>query len=120
MAGDRDPRPACDNAPPGGVDARNLAVPHHKSLHFAVLDDVDAQRVCRSCVTPCDSIMTSGAGTALKEGAPDRKAGLARIVEIGQELHYLAAVEELGVDPIEAHDVAAARKHVETNGAVRH
>ena len=62
--------------------------------------------------------MAHGAGPPLQQAAPDGKARLARIIEIGQQLHHLAAVQQLGVDAVEAHDVALARLDVELGRAV--
>ena len=51
------------------------------------------------------------------DAAPDRPARFPGIIEIGQQLHHLAAVEQFGVDAVEPHDVAAPRKGIELHRA---
>jgi hypothetical protein len=64
--------------------------------------------------------VTCGAGPPLQQRPPDREARIARIIEVGQKLHHLAAVEKLGIDAVEPHDVAASRQHVEADRPMRH
>ncbi len=99
------------------LHAGDAAVVDHHAGHFAVLDDVHAELRSGAGIAPGHRIVTHGAGAGLMDAAPDREARILRVVEIGQQLLDLAAVEQFGVDAVEAHDVAAPREHVELHRA---
>ena len=96
--------------PARGLDAADAPALHDEARHLAVLDDVDAERVGGARIAPGHGVVARRAGPPLQERATDGEARLLGIVEIGQQLHDVAAVEQLGVDAVEPHDVAAARQ----------
>jgi hypothetical protein len=83
-----------------------------KPCDLAILDDVDAEIGSSAGIAPGHRIVPHGAGARLHDGAIDRPARLLRIIEIGQKLLDLAAVEQLRVDAVQAHDVAAPREDI--------
>ena len=104
--------------PAGGLDAGAAPVLDDEARDLAILDDVDAEGIRRPGIAPGHGVMARRAGPALQQPAPDGKARIRREIEIGQKLHHLAAVEELGVDAVEAHDIALARQDIELRGAM--
>ncbi len=104
--------PAIDAAA-RGLDRHRLALLHDEACHFAILDDVDAVPVGGAGIAPGHRVVAHGAGAALQNAAPDGPARFPGIIEIGQKLHHLAAVEQFGVDAVEPHDVAAPREGIE-------
>src|SRR4051794_768848 len=77
MAGNGDAGPACEDPPPRRLDACDLAVVHDEALDFAVLDDVDPERVRGPRIAPSHSVMAGPGPPAPGEGAPGREARLA-------------------------------------------
>ena len=75
------------------------------------------QRIGGAGIAPGHRVVAHGAGARLQDAAPDGPARLLGIIEIGQQLHHLAAVEQFGVDAVEPHDVAAPRKGIELHRA---
>ena len=117
VPGDGDADFAAENSPPRGFDADGLALVHDKSGHFAVLNDVDAQGICGAGIAPGHGVMAHGAGPLLQDAAPDGPAGVLGIIEVGQQRHDLAAVQQFRVDAVEAHDVAAPGIGIELHRA---
>ena len=84
--------------------------------HLTLLDDVDAEAVGGTGVTPSHSVVTGGAGAGLEDGALYGKAGPVRVVKVRKAAANLVAAEEFGVDPVRAHNVGAAAMRVEASG----
>ena len=80
---------------------------------FTLLDQIDAARIGRARVTPCDRVVASGAAARLKQAAEHREARLSRAVEIRNATRDLLAGEKLRIDPIQAHRVAAAHRRID-------
>jgi hypothetical protein len=116
VAGHRDGRALGQDAAPGRLDPGAAPLLDDESGGLAILDDVDAEGIRRPGVAPGHRVMARRAGTSLQQPAPDGKARVGRKIEIGQKLHHLAAIEELGVDAVEAHDIALARQDIELRG----
>ena len=74
---------------------------------FAILDDVDAATIGGAGKSPDHGVVAGGAAAALEEAAADREAGVGEI-EIGEQRADSGFVEQLGIDAVEAHGVAAA------------
>jgi hypothetical protein len=96
------------------VDARHCAALDADSGDFALLDDVDAQRVGGARVAPRDRIVAHGPAARLQQAAVNRKARIGRAVEVRDPSRDLGGRQELRVDPVQPHRVAAAhcRVHV--------
>src|SRR5665213_2163780 len=75
----------------------------HKSAHFAVLYDVDAQCAGGTRVAPHHRIMTCGASACLYEPALHRKAGVARHVEQRNSMFQVLNTEHLRRYAVEIH-----------------
>src|SRR5580658_7492173 len=106
-----EPELAAGDGAARGLDAAHRAVLDANPGDGAVLQNVDAARVGGAGKTPGDRVVAHRAAAPLQESAADRKA---RIVEI-EERHHAAhrvAIEELDVDAMHAHGVAAPRKGV--------
>ncbi len=86
----------------GGLDTRHRAIgTTADTLHFAVLDDVNA--TIRRCtgITPGDGIVTGRAAAALQGGTVDRVAGRGRNIENRHELLRLLRRQPFVVDAVE-------------------
>src|SRR5262245_15912088 len=81
-----------------GVHSRDAIAADLKSLHFAVLDDVHAQRIRGARISPGNGIVPRSASAALDHSAQNRNARLRRPVRDRQELANLLARHELAVD----------------------
>ena len=85
------------------------AVAHRANAgDLAILDDVDAAHVGAARIAPHHRVMPRGAAAPLQQPALDREA---RVVEIEERHHapHLLAVEQLGIDAVQPHGVAAPR-----------
>ena len=81
--------------------------------------DVDPSTIAAAGIAPSDRIVTHRAAALLEQSAAH---GEARIVEIDErhEPTHLLAVEQLGVDAVQPHSVAAPRKSVALRVGVKH
>ena len=95
------------DSPPRGLDPGDPVAVPQEAGDFAVLHDVDAEPVCRPGIAPDDRVVARGAAAALQQAALDREP---RIVEIEERQHgpHLLPVEQLGIDAVKPHGVAAA------------
>src|SRR6201995_5903245 len=98
-AAGQDSAPVCFNTGDG-------AVLDHKTGDFTSLDDVDTERGSGSRIAPCHRVVPHCTGAALQQSAVDWKSCFVRVIQIRQHLHDVAAVEQLRVDAVQAHDVA--------------
>src|SRR5665213_871265 len=119
MARYGDSGPARANASTTRLHSQHAPAFNQKAGHFAVLYDVDSQGVGCACVSPCDRVVARRARTPLQQAAPNRKTYIGRIIQIREQAHHLAPIEELGVDTVQAHDVAAPGESVELARARR-
>src|SRR5438128_2104623 len=103
MSGDREADVARRDEALRGLDAGNRPVLDPEARHYALLDDVDAARVCRTRVSPSDRIMAHRAAAWLQQAAHDRKTRVRRAIEIGNAQRDLVTREELRVDAVQAH-----------------
>ena len=90
----------------GRVDPEHAAVLDPDAGDLAVLHDVDAARIGSAGVAPGDGIVPHRAAAPLQEPAMDREAGVVEIEHRHAGAHALA-VEQFGVDAVDAHGVAA-------------
>ncbi len=79
--------------------------------HLAVLDDVDTAIARGARIAPDDGIVPGRAAARLQEPALDRET---RIVEVEkrQPAAYAIGIEQLGIDAMQAHGVAATGEGV--------
>ena len=84
-----------------GLHAAYPAARHVDAGDLAVLDDVDAARVCRTGVAPGDRVVARVAAPPLQGAAHDRVARLHRGVEDRAERLDLFGREQLGIDRVE-------------------
>ncbi len=91
-----------------GLDADDAAVLDAEAGHLAILDDVDAALVGRAGIAPGHRVVPHRAAARLQQPAADRKARIVEIDERHQRAHLLA-VEQLGIDAVQPHGVAAPR-----------
>src|SRR5512138_604873 len=91
---------------PRRIDPGDSSVLDAESGYLAVLDDVDAALIHSPRKSPGHRVVTHSAATPLQQAALDGKA---RVLEVEQrhQLADLLAVEQLGIDAVEAHGVAA-------------
>src|SRR5262249_8841254 len=112
MAGDRDADLAGADRAARRLDALDLAVLGRESRDLAILDNVDAAGIGRTCEAPGDGVMSRDAGARLKEGARDREARLWGEVEDRHEAAQFLARQEYRVDAVEAHAIAATEERL--------
>src|SRR5208282_4566867 len=91
--------------------ARYAAVGDGDAGDLAVLQDVNAAPVGGTGKTPDHGVVPRGAAAPLQQAALDREA---RVVEVEVGVHgaHLGGVEQLGIDPVQPHRVAAPRRRV--------
>src|SRR5487761_968814 len=92
--------------PAGRLDPMHAARVQKESGDLAAFDDIDTAGIGGAGIAPSDGVVADGTCPPLQQPAADRKAGRRRVVEVRQETLYLAAIQQLGLDPVEAHDVA--------------
>src|SRR5690606_25755666 len=88
----KDTGTACDcradaigsHASPARLDAGDPPARPDEILHFAVLDDIDAEAGCRPRIAPCHGIMTRGAGARLENRSEYRVACMWGEIEQGR------------------------------------
>ena len=81
--------------------------------HFAVLDDVDAERARGARVSPGNRIVADRSAAPLHERAEDRKPPRATRLHLGTESLERRDIHQLGVDPGQTHGIPAPRKRGE-------
>jgi hypothetical protein len=84
-----------------------------------LLNDVDAACIRAARITPRDRIVAGDTARGLQESAHDRIARGRRAIEQGHPGGDFFAGEQLGVDAVEPHRIAAPRIRVEIGVAVR-
>ena len=112
VAGDREPHPFDLDRPPGGLHPGDAAPVDTEAHDLAVLHDVDPESVRRARVAPRHRVVARDPATPLEEAPEHRKPGVVRGVEERHVLRDPPPVEELRVDPVEPHPVAASREGV--------
>jgi hypothetical protein len=88
----------------------------HKAGHLAVLDDVNAVGVRSAGIAPGNGVMPCRAGAALEDGAMDGEAGRFGEIEIRHQPPNLGAIEHVGIDAVQPHDVGSVAEDVELVG----
>ena len=78
----------------------------HEAGQFAILNDVDAAIGRAARITPDHCVVPRGAAAALQQPAHDRKPRMI-IIEKGRQLAHRRAVEQLGIDAMQPHRIAA-------------
>ena len=106
IAGDGERHLLRADGPPRGLDADGAAALDLDAGDLAVLDDVDAERVGGAGVAPGDRVVAHRAAAPLQQPALDREARIVEVEHRRQPAHALG-VEQLGIDAVEAHGVAA-------------
>src|SRR4029078_8668346 len=91
-----------------GLAAYDAAVLDTEAGRRAILDDVDATGIGAARIAPGHRIMAHRAAARLPQSAADWEACIVEIDE-GNELLDLVAVEQLGIDAVQPHGVAAPR-----------
>ena len=84
------------------------AVLDNETGDLAILHDVDAAVAGAARIAPGDGVVPRGAAALLQQAALNRKA---RIVEIEEWQHgaNLLAIEQIGIDAVQSHRIAAPR-----------
>src|SRR6185369_11094739 len=90
------------------LDSEDAALADAKTRRGAILDDVDTAAVSRAGVAPGDGIVARRAAAGLKQAASDGEARIVEIDERHQRAHLLA-IEQLGIDAVQPHGIAAPR-----------
>jgi hypothetical protein len=90
------------------LDSEDAPLADAKTGRGAILDDVDAAAVSRAGVAPGDGIVAHRAAAGLKQAASDGEARIVEIDERHQRAHLLA-IEQLGIDAVQPHGIAAPR-----------
>ena len=96
------------------------AVLHDKAGHFAILDDVDAERIGGARIAPGDGVVARGAAAGLPDAAVRQVARVERLGHQRQPPADLVGSPELGVDAVELHGVGDAGGDFELRRRVRH
>ncbi len=107
VTGDRQSDFAGHDRAAAGLHPDNRAAFALDPGHLAILDDVDAARIGAARIAPSDRVVPGGAAARLQQRAIDGKSRAGREIEIGHNGAHRFAVEQDGVDAVEAHGVAA-------------
>ena len=78
MAGDGEADGARFDDAAVGLDRGDTAAGESEAGDFAILDDVDAQRIGAAGIAPGDGVVPGDAAAALIEGAEDRESARCR------------------------------------------
>ena len=87
-----------------GISSENAA--HRTAVDanardFALLDDIDAERVGSAGIAPRHRVVADGPAARLQESAEDREARVRRAVEIGNPARDLLARKPFRIDAVE-------------------
>ena len=118
MPGDGEPELRRRDEALRGVDTRDGAVVDPDPGHGALLDDVDAAGVRRTRIAPSHGVVADRAPARLQEAAQDREARFRRAIEVGDPPRDVVARQELRVDAVEPHRVAAAHRRIDVGRRV--
>ncbi len=91
-----------------GLDAGDAPILDAEAGRGAILDDVDAARIGAARIAPGDRVVAHRAAARLQQTAADGETGIVEIDEGDERLHLLA-VEQLGIDAVQPHGIAAPR-----------
>src|SRR5712672_248693 len=111
MTGYRQSNLRCGDEPACRVDAGDRASLHADAQNFAILHNIDAAPVSTPRITPHHGIVSRSAAPALQQSAAYGKARIVKI-EIGRIAAHAGLVEELRIDAMNAHGIAAPRERV--------
>jgi len=95
-----------------GLDAGDPSTGLPEPRDFAVLDDVDAERVRAARIAPRDRVVPRDARAALIHAAARRKAHLIVRADQGHELAHGGRVQIFAVDPVDVERVRPAAEHL--------
>ena len=118
MPGDGEPELRRRDEALRGVDTRDGAVDGPYTRHGALLDDVDPAGVRRTRVAPSHGVVADRAPARLQEAAQDREARFRRAIEVGNPSRDVVARQELRVDAVEPHRVAATHRRIDVGRRV--
>ena len=93
--------------PATGVDPDHPVSVDANAGNLTVLNDVDTQCVCSTRISPSNCVMPSGTSAFLQQSAKNRVTGISRTVQVRHLPSDLIRQQQLGVDPVQSHGVAA-------------
>ena len=99
------------NASSRGLDPDDTLALFDKSSDFAVLNQIDTVTVRAPCISPGNRIVARNPRPVLPQRAVDRESGARRVVEIRRDLADLVTVQDIGIDAVETHRIAAPFQH---------
>ena len=120
MTGCDTPNLRCFDFASSGSNARDCTALDVKTSDFAILNDIDAERVRTPGIAPCDRVMSRNPRFSLQAGAEHRISDIGRNINNWAELSHLTWRQELQFDALQSVRVVAPCDFLEVAFGMRH